>query len=133
MAGPSPGLQTQVLLSGPLFTEPDRILRNSITRHNLTLAKGTQRRIKERLDKVLVNPTGFYRAHIQITAVAGEFAEVTDSGVIYGPWLEGIGSRNSLQGFRGYATFRRAKQGIDRWAREKARREANRLARDLER
>jgi hypothetical protein len=30
--------------------------------------------------------------------------------VIYGPWLEGTGSRNATTRFKGYASFRRAAQ-----------------------
>jgi hypothetical protein len=41
---------------------------------------------------------------------------VTDSGVIYGPWLEGTGSRNRTTRFKGYATFRKAAQELDRRA-----------------
>jgi hypothetical protein len=32
---------------------------------------------------------------------------VQDGGVIYGPWLEGVGSRNRTTRFKGYFTFRR--------------------------
>ncbi|MGV9803926.1 hypothetical protein ACWDTP_38425, partial [Mycobacterium sp. NPDC003449] len=43
--------------------------------------------------------------------------EVNDGGVVYGPWLEGTGSRNApVTRFRGYATFRRVKAMIDRRA-----------------
>jgi len=43
--------------------------------------------------------------------------KISDGGVIYGPWLEGIGSRNyPVTRFKGYATYRRTFQAIDRRA-----------------
>jgi hypothetical protein len=40
---------------------------------------------------------------------------VHDDGVIYGPWLEGTGSRNApVTRFPGYGSFRRASQQLDR-------------------
>lgn len=38
---------------------------------------------------------------------------VTDGGVIYGPWLEGTGSRNRTTRFKGYASLRRAAQDME--------------------
>lgn len=38
---------------------------------------------------------------------------VNDNGVIYGPWLEGVGSRNETTRFRGYASLRRALGEVD--------------------
>jgi hypothetical protein len=32
--------------------------------------------------------------------------------VIYGPWLEGVGSRNRTTRFKGYFTFRRTAQQL---------------------
>lgn len=43
---------------------------------------------------------------------------VYDSGIVYGPWLEGVSSRNARTRFKGYAMFRNATQDIDRrWKR----------------
>jgi hypothetical protein len=38
---------------------------------------------------------------------------VTHDNVIYGPWLEGVSSRNASTRFKGYRTFRRAQQELD--------------------
>lgn len=62
--------------------------------------------VKATLVRVLRNPTGFYESNIRMNAVA-EDVVVHDNGVIYGPWLEGVGSRNFPRTrFRGYHTFR---------------------------
>ena len=58
--------------------------------------------------------TGHYRRSIH-GQLHGRFsAEVNDSGVVYGPWLEGVGSRNATTRFKGYAMFRRAHQRVER-------------------
>lgn len=71
--------------------------------------------VRQRLHTVLRNPTGYYSSQIRErrTAVG---SEVTDSGVVYGPWLEGISSRNASTRFKGYATFRRTAQDLDKQA-----------------
>jgi hypothetical protein len=50
--------------------------------------------------------TGHYRRNIS-TEFGNLGALITDGGVVYGPWLEGIGSRNQTTRFKGYASFRR--------------------------
>jgi hypothetical protein len=41
-----------------------------------------------------------------------DYHVVTDGGVIYGPWLEGTGSRNKTTRFKGYWSFRTAAQSL---------------------
>jgi hypothetical protein len=36
-----------------------------------------------------------------------------DGGMVYGPWLEGTGSRNETTRFKGYAAARRVTQALD--------------------
>jgi hypothetical protein len=45
-------------------------------------------------DQVLQHPTGYYQSKITVER-AGTGYRVTDQGVVYGPWLEGTGSRNA--------------------------------------
>lgn len=68
--------------------------------------------VRSRLSQVLVNPTGYYESRVKIER-ANDGATVTDSGVIYGPWLEGTSSRNGRSKFKGYGTFRRVTQEIN--------------------
>lgn len=72
-------------------------------------------RITLELGTVLKNPTGFYQSRIQ-TERQFNNSVVNDAGVVYGPWLEGVGSRNSTTRFKGYATFRRVWVVIDKEA-----------------
>lgn len=54
------------------------------------------------------NSTGHYRRNLHTNFdSAGLRALITDGKVIYGPWLEGVSSRNSRTRFKGYASFRR--------------------------
>lgn len=53
-------------------------------------------------------PTGYASSNVEMHA-AGFSHVITDGGIIYGPWLEGLGSRNSpVTRFPGYHTFRKA-------------------------
>ena len=60
-------------------------------------------------------PTGYYESHVKITNIGGD-PVVNDGGRIkYGPWLEGVGSRNSpATRFKGYHAFRRAAEQLER-------------------
>ncbi len=79
---------------------------------NEALAKEARTRILAYLGQVLRNPTGYYESNITVErrAIA---RLVTDNGVVYGGWLEGVDSRNRTTRFKGYRTFRRVKQSID--------------------
>lgn len=55
------------------------------------------------------NPTGYYESHVRIKSDMGGHPVVHDGGLIkYGPWLEGVGSRNATTRFKGYHSFRNA-------------------------
>lgn len=70
--------------------------------------------IRAELGRVLRHPTGYYESQIAVDNAMTNHPKVTDSNVIYGPWLEGVGSRNRTTRFKGYATFRRMAQQLDR-------------------
>jgi hypothetical protein len=72
------------------------------------VAKVGQDDVGIQLIKVIRHPTGYYESHIAIAQAAPTIWRVHDSGVIYGPWLEGVGSRNfPVTRFKGYFTFRK--------------------------
>lgn len=65
------------------------------------------------MDATFRHSTGRYQSHVNI-AQRGQDLVVNDRGVIYGFWLEGIGSRNSpVTRFPGYFNRRRAVQHIN--------------------
>lgn len=91
--------------SGPLFDGRIHRAMDGINEEITNeVAVESQDQVRLRLDTVLQHPTGHYRSRIAVSR--GNPAEVDDSGVIYGPWLEGTGSRNKSTRFKGYRTFR---------------------------
>ncbi|MFF7096413.1 hypothetical protein ACFY9A_29060 [Streptomyces rubradiris] len=57
--------------------------------------------------------TPYYETRVTTTRVSSEVSLVHDQGVIYGPWLEGVGSRNApVTRFAGYHFWRAAKQAV---------------------
>lgn len=64
------------------------------------------------LINVLQHPTGYYESRIVAEPISADQWSINDSNVIYGPWLEGLSSRNQSTRFKGYATFRRVQGRI---------------------
>lgn len=61
------------------------------------------------------HPTMRLEEGVDAHPVGDDFV-VDDGGVIYGPWIEGVGSRNRSTRFKGYATYRRVAQSVQRRA-----------------
>ncbi|MGW3428884.1 hypothetical protein ACWDHW_13150 [Streptomyces melanosporofaciens] len=103
--------------SGPLFDgRAQRAANEYSDQLRYRVATEAEDMVRARLAQVLKHPTGYYESRIRVER-AGDSYEVNDGGVVYGPWLEGTGSRNApVTRFRGYATFRRVKALIDRRA-----------------
>jgi hypothetical protein len=68
--------------------------------------------VRTELNSVLRTQTPYYRMKVNAEPSRPGW-RIHDSKVIYGPWLEGTGSRNyPVTRFKGYATFRRMTQVI---------------------
>ncbi|MGW1463843.1 hypothetical protein ACWCPT_05745 [Streptomyces sp. NPDC002308] len=111
-----PELQIRTTRTGPLR---DGRFQRAATQYSndigYAVALHGERLIQQRLRQVLRHPTGYYQSRIDISRARGGQYVVTDGGVIYGPWLEGTGSRNyPVTRFHGYSTFRRVKPIVDR-------------------
>lgn len=65
------------------------------------------------LDQSIQHPTPYYETQITIDRQADDRV-IHDRGIIYGPRLEGTGSRNITTRFKGYATFRLTTQELER-------------------
>lgn len=81
------------------------------TRIGEMVAQEGVNRIRARLGHVLRNPTGFYESKIQVDRRV-QYRGITDGGVIYGGWLEGVASTNRTTRFKGYHTFRIVQQEL---------------------
>lgn len=69
--------------------------------------------VMHNLEGSIRHPTPYYETQINVQG-GGRRRVINDRGIIYGPWLEGVGSRNSpVTIFPGYHSFRRARQTLE--------------------
>lgn len=104
-----------VTYSGPLFDGRAAQAVDAACRAiEQEVAQEGARFVQSFLGTVLKHPTGYYQSQISAKP-AGMGWLVHDSNVIYGPWLEGVGSRNSpVTRFPGYFTFRKVTPVLNR-------------------
>jgi len=117
--------------TGPLFA-PDRA-RKIIRDAAQGAVKETIDNVSEHLSEMLrsrsgggvyKNPSevrpkqksrGHFARKVQNSKRIGNLtAKIDDGEVVYGPWLEGVSSRNRATRFKGYRMFRRTKQWVDK-------------------
>jgi hypothetical protein len=97
--------------SGALFDGSWKsILNNGIIAAKEAIADNAIKVIKSNLDDVLIQNTGNYMSTIHSQGETDDLV-VTD-GTVYGPWLEGVGSRNLSTRFKGYWTFRQSTEEL---------------------
>lgn len=105
---------------GPLFDgQADRLASAMCAQIEDAVGRAGVGMVRGLLGQVLQHPTGRYENAITSQPDGGD-VEITDSGIVYGPWLEGVGSRNRTTRFKGYATFRRAAEVLESRAAELA-------------
>lgn len=98
----------EVNVSGPFFDgRADQAVRDAVLAIERAVGEEGKALVDQELPRVLKFPTGRYQSHIQVRH--GGRSVVSDGGrIVYGPWLEGVGSRNfPVTRFKGYFTFRR--------------------------
>ena len=105
----------RVSRSGPVFNGMARQAAKAFTRDvSLEIAQQGQQMWVAGLDRSIKVNTGYYVSNIKITR-QGDLNIVHDGGIVYGPWLEGTGSRNSpVTRFKGYHEMRKARNKLDR-------------------
>jgi len=102
-----------VTIKGPLFDGRARsAMRELLSDVTWSVAAEAESEVGQLLDASIVDPTPYYETQITRQRVSDEMAKVHDRGIIYGPWLEGTGSRNATTRFKGYHSFRRAHQAV---------------------
>lgn len=109
-------LKVQATARGPLLDgSASKIVAAGVEEMTNDVAQAAVDLVQQRLGQVLRNPTGYYRSRVATNRAQGSDATlVTDGGVVYGPWLEGVGSRNQASRFKGYRTFRLAAEQVRR-------------------
>jgi hypothetical protein len=105
-----------VKATGPLFNgKAERAFKDYAIDAEQYIAEQAVGEVRRQLDRVLKHPTGKYKRSIRVEK-KGSMHTVSDGNIVYGPWLEGVSSRNEKSRFKGYRTFRIVKQRIDRRA-----------------
>lgn len=71
--------------------------------------------VVDELKRVVRHPTPYYWTRIDVVQASPGHDVVTDHGIVYGPWLAGVGSRNYPRSrFRGYQHWRKASEMVRR-------------------
>ncbi len=97
---------TSAKVTGPLFTL-GAVVTDTFTQEACeSLAKEGAQYWISALDDQMQNPTGYYTSNISSERTGVYNARLNDNGIVYGPWLEGIGSRNATTTFKGYHALR---------------------------
>lgn len=112
-----PTFYVTVEKTGPVFDGRAAIqLQNACDESERRIATLGASMVRTELHRVLKNETPYYRLQNEARPDHPGW-KIWDNNVIYGPWLEGVGFRNyPVTRFRGYATYRRTTQVIDRRA-----------------
>jgi hypothetical protein len=112
-------MTSTVTIHGPLFDGQARgIISDMCDDIAEAVADDGRELVLINLNDSLQTQTPYYTTMIDIHPDDGPHSMAAgDNGVVYGPWLEGIGSRNApVTRFKGYASFRRAAQGLEQTA-----------------
>lgn len=102
-----PSFKAEVDDRGPLFNGVASALVDDYCRDMAAeIAEVAVDQVLQQLGRVLRHPTGYYESRIRAVPETPTRYRIDDDRVIYGPWLEGTGSRNQTTRFKGYWTFR---------------------------
>jgi hypothetical protein len=108
-----PGFDIRVNVNsrGPMVDgRAQRALHEYTDRVDYAVANEAENLVRGRLAQSIRKRTPYYETRITTRRSSRGGYEVTDQGVVYGPWLEGTGSRNyPVTRFRGYRAFTRAR------------------------
>jgi hypothetical protein len=117
MAGYLLQINTRAHARGPLFdARGPRVFNEFADELEEEAAEWALDHIKDTYHTHFKHPTGYYESNVRIRNSAGG-TEVWDGGhggPVYGPWLEGVGSRNATTRFKGYRAFRKAAAALER-------------------
>ncbi|PBC71578.1 hypothetical protein BX265_6188 [Streptomyces sp. TLI_235] len=110
-------MEVIVRASGPLFDGTASALVQRYTQAGgEEVARWGEGEVQRVLEQVLRHPTGYYQSQVRVNRVSNDSFALTDGGVVYGPWLEGVSRRNAETRFKGYSTFRRVAKRVEQRA-----------------
>lgn len=98
-------------MTGPWFDgRAERAIDDYCDQAREDIAEVAEEYVLNEMGILFRHPTGYYESRVITDRVSADTSRVHDQGVVYGPWLEGVGSRNSpVTRFRGYSHWRRTK------------------------
>lgn len=102
----------EITMSGPLFDgRAARAMQDAADDAREDIAEFAEDYALGLMGANFRNPTPYYETQVITERAASDVSRVHDQGVVYGPWLEGIGSRNRARpGFPGYGHWRQTRQ-----------------------
>lgn len=108
-------VRTRLQYNGPLFDMRARRVFNDF-RDELEeeSAEFVLDHVKDTFHTHFKHPTGYYESNVRINSAHNEVWDGGFAGPVYGPWLEGVGSRNNTTRFKGYHAFRKAANALER-------------------
>jgi hypothetical protein len=126
-------MPSTVILSGPLFDARGQVdMRHICNEIEVDVARAGQTMVHSHLVQFIRHPTPYYWTKVETRAnPAGPGRSIWDSFVVYGPWLEGVGSRNRTTRFKGYHAFQIEASLLQRKAGDIAERTVTRLVGEL--
>lgn len=111
-------INTRTQYNGPLFdTRARRVFDDLREELEEEAAEYVLDHIQQTFHTHFKHPTGYYESNVRIRPSMGGGHQVWDGGMagpVYGPWLEGVGSRNATTRFKGYRAFRKAAGALER-------------------
>lgn len=106
---------------GPLFDgRASLALRDYSEQVDKELANDLKGKWLNKLNESIRVNRGVYISHVRVQTRSSLVRDVSDGGVVYGPWLEGTGSRNRTTRFKGYRSLRQATDAVEATAEPKA-------------
>lgn len=98
----------EIKTSGPLFDGSfPRLVQDFIDDAEWEVGAQASANVHQNADGSFKNPTPYYETQIAVERRDPDVV-VHDRGIVYGPWLEGVSTRNQLTRFKGYRIWARA-------------------------
>lgn len=104
-----------ITFTGPFFNGIQAQITAMVDEMQYRVAAAALERVQYNLDRSIQFPTPYYETQIMMQTQLTDLV-VHDRGIAYGPWLEGVSSRNRTSSFSGYHSFRRAADEVRRQA-----------------
>ena len=105
--------EIRVTTSGPFFSLGAGPVQQAVTDSIREIVNEGEKNVKGQLYPGHGLITGHYRRSVHGELTDSLHGRIHDSLVVYGPWLEGVSSRNDRSRFKGYRAFRNAFQRLE--------------------